>query len=210
MCIRDSHWDNFQRLRTNLIRTIARRVLQIDGAPTARAKLVQQCGRERGSKSYGVDVGPFDGQTIERIGPRPLNRLAGGTPRLFLGSDDTQPVIGIELVIQPKVVLIAVDIDSVAVRQVEPFHAASETPNGRVQTIACAVFVGLRHTPQSLLHEETSIYCRTQGITECSAVRNRLAVECAIAEEIDGREIAGSSGWFYGISTLVDRRIGAV
>jgi hypothetical protein len=75
-------------------------------------------GRERND----VHVGALDRNAIEGDGPGPLPGLSGSTPRFFMGADHTDFVFRIEVVVNTRVVLIAVHVGPVSIHEVETLN----------------------------------------------------------------------------------------
>src|SRR5437016_2604914 len=127
--------NELQRLLAGGIATVRGRELLVDRASSARPKLIQQCWSQGGCEGDDVHIRALDCNPIKPIGPRPQNCLSGGAPRFFVGANYAQFVLVVELVVNPSVVLIAIDVLSISIRQIESTHATREPYQPRVQTI---------------------------------------------------------------------------
>ena len=117
------------------IATVGGRELLVDRAPSAGAKLIQQCRSQGGCEGDDVHIRTLDRNPIESIGPRPQDCLSGGAPGFFVGTDYAQFVLVVELMVNPGVVLIAINVRSVSVREIKSIHAACKANQRRIQTV---------------------------------------------------------------------------
>ena len=119
----------------------------------------------------------------------------------------------IEVVIDTKVALIAINIGTVSKSQVQTFHAANELDGGRVQSVTPAstgrVVVRRGHTSQRFLNICAVADSRTQRVSICRAIGNGCAIEGAITEQVNRSQISRRIGWPDRIAESIDSWIRA-
>ena len=118
--------------------------------------------------------------------------MCGHIPASFPGVDETELVIGVEVVIDPRVELVPVGVQSIGAGEVIAIDPPREANAGRVQAVANRVIVGLRHSRQQrVLDEARRIVSQPEWIAGEHAELLKITCHACgshwIALAIDGR-----------------------
>src|SRR5437870_13890774 len=85
-------------------------------------------------------------------------------PGFFIAANEGDFVFRVEVVVDPKIVLIAIDDVSIPVGQVQTFDTPDEPNTCSVEAVAYREIVRSRHSGERFLHVCAVIKCRPQWI----------------------------------------------